>query len=408
MNEVATKGIKAEFDKAGRVTLEAKPDRLVASSTNGHLWVTSEVTGITDPNLKITTHGKLTVDSAMAKRITSAIGGRKQDNILSVEVKDGNLQLQDLESRKDRKSLVKMPIITENHDFSITAPKGGFKYTFSTDALKRGFNAVSKYYSKLSYRLYYQMVCIHFLPDEIRFVCGDGPRFGVYVTYPTVKPVVTDATEGFMALLPVDQGSILLGLLENADTVDIVYKDATSAYFRPSNGMEVELKGIPSLQYIAYHQHAFRHNESKAVIDVAYSDLEEAVQVIMSVRDKEIEDEGTFHSFLFDANKGGPVNLTVTDRRYTCDFACPATFYSLKADSYKAEYAARFLQDLYAVANGKGFVRFYGVDENVIMLAESVDLDENKKDANGLPGIKREPEDSRLIIFFSPAKPDDN
>lgn len=418
MNEIATKGVKSEFEDAGRVTIDAQDDKVVFLSTNGHIFATFEVTKETDAAIKVEETGQVTISSPILLATCRALGGRADDHVFELVATD-NLTVKDLDRErvdKRRQSLVELQILDENHKFQISKPRSGFTYRFPTDVFTKAANTVSKYRPGAAYRIEYEMICLHFLKDEIRFVCGNGSRFGVYCIpldkagsdatgMPSIPEI--DDEDGKKFVLPVDQASIVMKLLSGSEHVTFTYRDSTHLYIKPENGAVLEVKGIPLVEYIAYEKHAFRTHQAKAIVDIHTLDLEEGASVIWAVRDKEMEDEENYHTYSLDLEEGREAFFAVTDKKYNAKWKGPAEYYNISAASFKSDYSARALQEVFDASAGKGFVRFYCVDEKTVMIAEPVDLNENKKDDNGVPEIIREGTDHRFFFFYASAQEPD-
>lgn len=399
MNNVATKGVKNEFDMAGRITVNVLKDKIVFLTTNGHIYATMEITKDTDPNLSISDTGSATFSSQMVRSITAACGGRRRDIVLQLSTANDKLTMGEIDSK--RSSHVSMPLDAKDHDFKINKVKPDFTYTFKSDVFVGGFKRVSKYHYPLTYQIRYKMVCVDFYPEEIRFVAGDGSRFGVFVTIPDQKINVSE--DGLKTLFPVDQFSILSPIISESENFEVSFKDNIPVLLKPSNGVEIELRGMPDTQFIAYEKQAFRMDEAKAIVDVAYDDLDTSAMTINSLQDKEKEvEEGEFLSFKFMAKDGADLKLSVPDKRYSCELEKPCDFYKLSEDSFESEYAASVLHDLVDSAVDKGFFRFYCVDQDAVMIVESGELDDEVKDSNNMPALKRNPNE-RFIMFFTTA-----
>lgn len=411
MSEIATKGIRTEFEEAGRITIDAQDKKVVFLSTNGHIFSTFEVTQETDVALKIIDVGKVTVSAPIILATCRALGGRSNDHVFGLTSGD-NLLIKDLDREKTdkrRQSQVELQIFDEDHKFQINKPRSGFTYRFPTDVLRTAINTVSKYHSTAAYRVEYEMMCLHFLKDEIRFVCGSGSRFGVYcisLNDKTGMPPISDIDDdGKKYILPVDQAALMLKLFDGAEHVTFTYRDETHLYVKPENGVVLDVKGIPLVQYISYEKHAFRTNQSKAIVDINTVDLEEAAMIIMAVKDKEIEKQGSFHTYTLHVEEGKEsAFFTVTEKKYNARWSGPADYYKIAADSFQANYAADVLQELSGASGGKGYVRFYCVDEDTVMIAEAVDLNENKKDENGIPEVIRKEGEPRFFFFYASAQ----
>lgn len=402
MNNIATKGIKSEYEMSGRTTINVQNDKLIFMTSNGHIHMTMEMTKDTDPNLSISETGTITVSSQMSRSIVAACGGRRKDIVLSLSSKNDKLTLGEVDSK--RSSHVSMPIDSNAHDFKISKVKPDFTHTFKSSVFANGFKRVSKYHFPGTYQIRYKMVCVDFYPEEVRFVAGNGSRFGILVTTPEKKLDVSES--GFKTLFPVDQFSILTPMIAESENVEIAFKGNVPVYIKPSNGMEIELRGMPDVEYIGYEVQAFRTGEAKAIVDMSYDDLEAAALTINALRDKEQEtEECEFLSFKFEASSGLDLKLKVSDKRYSCELSKPVEFYKVTEDSFNSEYAGSVLMDLLDSATDKGFFRFYCVEESVVMIVESGELEDDNRDSNNVPALKNSSPD-KFIMFFSCATND--
>lgn len=396
MNEVATKGVKAEFPSAGRLTMEAKKDKVSFATTNGNMDAQYDINSEIDERLSVIKPGIVTVDSSAIKNICQLLGGKdSSSHRLGVELSDDVLKVRDLDAGKKWRN-VKMQLFTEHHEIKIKKEEG-FKYTFATDILYRGISSVNKYASKLAYSedVMYYMICVHFLPNEIRFVCGNGVFFAVNCILGQTN-IEGLPEEGKRYIIPSDQAGILLSVLNGCNEAEFNFTNSKKVQVRTKSGMDLEIKGIPVDDYsLAYENHAFQENNAKVLVDVKTTDLREAMALVMSCRDKELESQQSFHSTRFSLDNDA-LNLVVDEGRYQCEVNCESKKYDISANSYTDEYAAMFLHNV-AMAGNNEFVRFYCVNEGGVMAAECLDLD-NAKDDNGVH--MRRDANNRLLFFF--------
>lgn len=400
MSAVSTNAVKTDYDQAFRVTISAEPKQIVFLGSNGHLSARYEITKEKDPQFNCEEEGIATVDVVATQKIANALGGETKDNIFLVSTDTGSspaLVIKDTSSKL--KKVSKIQILSENHKFSLAKPKKGFAHTFKCDDFIASMNRVVKYITKHNYKVRYLMVCIQFVKDEIRFVAGDGGRFAIYGYKTQPNPAVPDTDEGMKFILPADQAKIITSLLADTNEAEFIF-DEENCYVKPQNELTILLKGIPKEKYISYEKHAFRAGEAKAIVDVARSDLREVCALLNAARDKELEQQ-TFPSAWFESNQSkGQLTFTNFEGRYHTEFECVADIHVLTGlADYRSHYALEYLTDVSLISD-KDWVRFYLIDADKTVIVWPVNL-EDKKDANGVPSIKSEMNDSYMCFFFS-------
>lgn len=403
MADVGTKGIKAEYEKAYRITMKVEDKKVVFCSSNGFLDARWEVTTDTDSGLKCEESGEATVDVAVAHKIAEAIGGSKRDNLISVFVKgDASPSLYMKDASSKAKKIANMETIPENHNSSIPKPRTSeFSYEFDAEEFIKGVNIISKYVARTNYMPRYRMICLHFLKNETRFVCGDGSCFGIlsFTLDEENKDVQDDAGHKF--LMPCDQAQIVAGLCGKAKHVQIAYKDRMTCYIKPLNGddaaLTLMLKGIPNDQYISYDKHAFNFDDAKTVVDLEKQDFLEGMQLIGAVKDKEKLNKEGFHACDF-VIKDSRAEFLVEDARFQADYDMDAMVHG--EQEYASCYAHDYLTHL-AQCSDMPLVRFYCIDPQRTMIAEPADPTDNKKNDMGVPLNKEQ--NPRLSFFFAAA-----
>lgn len=398
MKNVATKGIMSEYELAFRTTLKVENSVVKFLSSNGSLNAIWEVTNVTDSNLKCESDGFVTVDSTIAVGTVSAIG--KDDSVLEFELDGDTVTIRDLYAKSKKK--IKLQTLAKGHSFVIKKPSTGFNFSISAEDFKKNIVNLSSYALLLSYQnVSYQMVCMHFLAQENRFICGDGTRFGIIVNKLTQPNKQISDEKGKKFLMPADQAAVINSILDSASSVDIIFKDESTYYIKPLNAMEIELKGIPKDEYVAYESHAFCAHKARIVVDVKVGDLREAMNIVSSVRDKEKEAYNTFHHAKFQVNYDKKtLDLIVDEQKYECEVECPADIYYIQGEkTYNAMYAAAHLNDVVSASNKKPMVRFHCVDESRTIVVEPVDAGDDKN-SSGVP-IAKNPDDSQFLLFFT-------
>jgi hypothetical protein len=413
MVEVGTKGIKTDYEKAFRVTIKVDDDKVNFLSSNGLLDAHWEVTSDSDENLKCEDQGSATVDVAVARKIVASIGGSAKDNIIIVSLEgDASPSLHMKDADAKGKKFAKMVTFSEGHDFHIAKPQKGFTYLFESEEFQRGIATAGKYVARRDYLPRYMMMCLHFLKNETRFVCGDGSRFGILgFQLDQANPDIDDDA-GKKFILPCDQAQIIASLCasEVGKDVQMTYKNEQTCYIKPQeSNLTLLLHGIPNDQYISYEKHAFNFDDAKTVIDLKRDDFEEGMLLIGAVEDKERNKEGGFHhcDFVVKNGKAGlspRSNFIVKEARFQADFDCDATVYG--ESDYASCYAHEYLKDV-AQASDKPIIRFYCIDPERTIIVEPVDPDDGKKDVLGAPGHKDGTNNPRLSFFFAAAADDE-
>jgi len=409
MFTVATRGLKSEYTMGGRLTIEVMPNEINFTAGNGHLLAQCKMM------CKDNTVGTVTVDIARMKKIVHAVGGSDSlDHILTVKVTDQSLSIKSNQSGSSfvKKSEATVPILKEDHPRAIfKADKYKSEYTFSTELFRSGIHSLEKYRSTMRNKMRYQMICLHFLKKrkELRFVCGDGMRFGIYIaTDEKYGENAKGALDDKMYLLPVDQASILTEITERTPDdrggkeVTIQYKDDSTCFVILDNGIKAKITNIPKVQYVEYAKHAFRMDDTKVIVDVQRSVLSDGMSLINACEDPDIASD-TFHSAQFKA-QDGLLSLSVHEGKFHCDHEAEAKIIPLSENSFQAEYCAQFLTDA-SVAGEESIIRFHCIDESTVMIVEPMDYQDQPKegslpeDKNGAPLLKEK--DRRLILFFA-------
>lgn len=392
MHKIATRGIKPEYELAGCVTIETLPDRVLFRTSNGNLDASWEITKETDATVVGGEPGIVTADVSILRAVAKVAGS--SDNIVTVNM-DKNVVLIKDETTKNKKQ-AKIETFHRHHDFKIKKPSKGFSYTFDSAIFQNGVTVVGKYVSNLAHKIKYHMICTHFLKDEVRFICGNGMRFGILfykVDNQKIEwPTPDDERTGIKYIMPADQALIIASVLGDAQKLTIVYESDTSCFINPMNGMEMHLKGIPHIPYIAYETHAIgREDAVEAIVDIKAQDFVSGVALVSAVRDKAIEkDKEGFHSAKFKCGMNQEFELAVNEGRYQCDYLCSAKYTKVKDKSFFAsEYAAAFLSDVAESCSGKDIVRFSCIDEFETILVE--------------PMCENGSDNPRLLFFFASA-----
>lgn len=398
---IATKGVKSEFEMAGRVTLCVEGDKLVFLASNGHLLGHYTAGPVGGEVIK----GSVTVDVNVGRSVAKNLGAA--DSTIEVERKDDTLFLTDVTARNNsRTRKVKLSVLSKDHEFSVSKPQknGIFSHQFDTNTLTKSFKLVGKYKCPLQFKAKYLMTCLHFLPDKTHYVCGDGLRFATLVQ-PEPNPRPDIANQVHKYLIPVEQSLIVSSVIEDTQKTTFIWKNPQEIYIEAGN-VKMMLVGIPKEEYISYEVHAFRQDEAKVKIDIPRTEFLSLVNITNSVRDKTQEEEGKFHSVDFTASSAG-LKLECKEGQYQCEADAACDYYNLaNKEVFKSAYCWDFLNDV-VVATSRNNIRFYCINEEGIMLAEPCNTNTDKKDGDGVPELALTEDNSRLVFFFAAATEDD-
>jgi hypothetical protein len=395
---VATKGIKTEWEMANRITIEVKSNQLLLRANNGLLKAEYEVPTIDKPE-----NGVATIDVNMARNIIKALGAN--DAVLEIQRKKDTLSVRDTTVAANRKRVVRMPTQAKDHNFTISKPRKGFSYTFEdVSDFTESVKLVGKYKCPMQYKLRYLMTCMHFLPEEIRFICGDGMRFAVLSRQTKAVSGLEDQGEKY--LIQVDQSLNIANAVENSTEMTMTFKSPQECYIEAEN-VRMHLD-TPKEEYIAYEKHAYRQDDAALVIDVARSEFVQIVGIAGACKDKELETEGKFHSVVVKTSPQG-IELVCDEGSYNCDVDADCNFYPIDdKEEFNSAYCWDFINDV-ANAINKGTIRIYGIDEQGILIVEPCNIDEKDTDEHGVPKRKVDDGDgSRLIFFFAAATEDED
>ena len=404
--EVATKSPKAGLELGDRLSIAATDNKLSFASTNGHVDFNCDLVADTENALEIESNGDIIIESIVLNKAVSAIGGSSNiDTIIGFELDDQSLSMKAEGKRKKKATIQTLKLCRATN---IKKPKKSIlTHTFNVEDFSRAVRDVSPYATTRGYKVRYQMICCHFLPNEIRFVCGNGNRFAV-LCVPQDKPVNVDSA-GLKILLPADQARIIDSVVSDASTVTLTFKNERECYIETDTGIEMCLRGIPDEKYIAYENHAFRHAEAKSIVDLKISDFLEGTELVGAMRDVELEKEGSFLSASFNATDNClrlKVDEDVGHKRYRCTYECDAQYYKVDKDaddSFDAMYAYTIMNDV-ARSSKRAYVRFYCINAKGTSLADLVELTDAKDD-NGIPIVKDDGANkSKLSFFFAAVK----
>lgn len=397
---VCTRGIKTEFKDAHKITLRAEKDKVVFLSTNGYLDI---ITTVSD-ECTIAEEGTVTLNAGPATKIVSSIG--RDDDEIDVVVKGDPPKC--YLNNKNRKRNAKLETETSDLKFSISKPKDGFEHAFACDVFCKSVNALAKYKSPLTYHLRYLMLCIHFLPDYTRFICGCGMRFGV-LEHKNRDPIMglEDSELGDKKLMTAEQASIISSVINGEKDILLKWKENKNCYIESGNS-KLYLKGIPEEEYISYELHAYRFGDALAVVDISKEEMSDISDLVGAVRDKASESEGDFHTCHFKFNSSG-LATWVSEGKYQMDADCEVKYYKISADEFESQYCHDYLKSCVDDSD-YDTLRFYCIDPQGIVIVEPIRLnidddgkvnEEDKRvpDAH-CPGRKLKDDYEPFMIFF--------
>lgn len=392
---ISTKAIKADYDLANRVSFIAEKDRLIVTATNGHLDYRAILT-VPESGLKIVDQGTVIVNSTAALPIATTIGGSNQDAVIEVydEDKKGSKAIVFNNRSAKHKERASVETFQKGKDIEIHKPKNPM-YSVELDLPDgiRWLKAVLPYAQKQGFFDKYKVACIHSRKDKgLHFVAGEKARFAVIKT-----PIACDIDAKMV--FPADQMQLVLKVMEGNQKMFLSWKDKQSCYIAGGYD-ELFCHGIPDVEYINYDIHAFREPEAKYVVDVAMSDLSQAVLLAGAVKDDEWEEmSGGFHSATIEGSCKSQTGTFYVEERRKSEYTMDMPSWKMNAsdpDDFKGSYC-----HLYLVETAKlscEYMRLFFLDQ--IVIARPVSLTE-AKDGKGMPVIAETPDKSEFRIFFA-------
>lgn len=412
--EVATKGLKAEFKMVHRITIKAKSDSIVMLASNGYTDAQCDITG---DGYKMGVEGIVTLDATKARDIVRATGQSGDDELEfeKIEKSDSTfLRVRNTSKHKSAKgkkfTWARLPVLSQDHGFTISLPRKSFKHTLKAETLSSAFNAVARYKSPMQYEPKYLVLCIHFLPEETRFICGDGGLFAV-LNSPNASTNSAVDEEGEQYVLPAEQSSIVAQIIEGKTDAAVYFKDAQSCCIEV-DGLRLLVKGIPDVKYIAYQDHAYNFDKAKAVADIPREELQNALQLMGAVEDKSLREEGLFHSCGLTVGESGEGAFCVLDGSYQGETHLFVNYYKVDGPAGVSEFESKYAHEVLqkaAYAGTGDVVRLFCIDPEGVAIAETINIDTDKSDEDDrVPGAHcpkpiREDKDPTLILFFTSA-----
>ena len=404
MYTVSTKALLPDFNLSGRVTIEVKKSKVIFTSSNGFIHVNCEITDTDDPGITNNTPGIVTTDSVKLRDSVKLI--KTEDISTPIELTDDGQALVIKDTSAKRTKLVKLPRENQHHKTSIITKPDGDSLFFETDHFISGVKTVLPFQSKAGYKLEYQVVCFHWVGKDVRLICGDGAVFAVFTTSRHSK----DANKRELKrTMPCNQLAVLADLISECSEIEMVWKDKSSMWVKTNTGMEVFVRGLPDVDYIAYDTNAFRFDEATALTDVKVEDLKEAAELLGVLRDKEKEEQGkphTFHWVSPSADGFMKLEIKQDQGKFSCEYEIPALYYNLNNKPvFKSLYAQWFF-DSFTHAAKNPYLRFYFIEEVGVVNVRDVDLGSN--DDNGIPLIKENVSGTSLSFFFAAIREENN
>lgn len=392
---VASRATAGDSDLAGRITVEASPNRVLFLSANDGLEVRLSLLPGDDPYLTELSPGQATVESHVFWKLAREFASEgKGDHPIDVSVDGDWLRLEDRAAGQQARIGMR-----RRHHKLRQEVRCGVRKTLLADVLRRGIGATGRYISHVAYKKRYHSILLDFVSDEIRFVCGDGMRFAVN-SYPM------ENSEECRVLLHIGQARLMAELLQGSTHVECMLSDERFV-LSPDDGItEIVLRRPSGMTYIEYQRHAYQTDRACCIIDVRKEDFQRAVAQAEAVRDADAEKKGGFlHTVRFDASDLG-LNLSVTEGRSLCDTTIPANFYSLDGTKrFLSDYAWDYLKDVATSACGS-HLRFFAIGTSSTIIVDLCDL---RGPTNALvpPETIETDDGERLRFFFAPNLPDD-
>ncbi len=402
---VTSRKVRSEFELGDRIKLSLTETALTLTASNGHLDFKTVIEKNDDNGLDVKAAGECIIEATFANSVINAIGGQASlDCFVDMRMKDGVVEVKDGSANKAR--WAKLQTVAEARDVVINMPKKcDLKHTFETIEFVQCLSDVSKYAASNGYstKIKFQMICLHFLSDRIRFVCGTGKIFAIC----SLKNQSIDGvgSEGKKFLIPAEQSEIITKAI--IDSNKVVCSFVGQSCYIDADGIQMHLYGIPETDYINYEKHAFRADEAVLIADCESMEYAKGCQLISAVKDKDIEKE-TFYSCDFTINaKNNSMLMSVDERKSKASYDFDVTCYAVKdsEDEYKSHYSFKFL-DIVSKAGNKSHVRFYAIDPFGTIIVEPVDIGE-AKDERGIP-VKVDNSNRDMFFFFGAVKEKDN
>lgn len=415
MYNVSTKALIPGYNFTGRVTIEVQSSKVLFVSSNGCITVQTEITDKDDKNIKGSDRGVVTTDSVKLRNSVAKIV--TEDTSAPLELYDDGNTLMIRDATSKRKKLVKLPRYSEHHKISVIKKPEGDSSFMDTNYFLRGVKTVVPFQSTAGYKPEYQVVCFHWIGKESRIICGDGGLFAIF----TIDRHAKDTSKReIKRTIPAVQLDVISSLVsgphphsedetKKLDELEIVWKQKELLWIKNSHGVELVARGLPDISYVAYHEHGYMFDDAKAYSDIKISDLMEVSDLLGVLRDKEKEEQGKTHSCFFTAPSqlDGHVHFEITadQGKFQCEYEIPAVYHDLgDMAGFRSRYAHLFFDNPVHAARHP-YLRFYLIKEEGTINVRDVDLGE--PDDNGVPIIKKEPDECSLTFFFAALRDDE-
>lgn len=235
----------------------------------------------------------------------------------------------------------------------------------------------------------YRQMYVDYLEGETRFVCGDGPRWGI-VTH------VNDLNKEWFAkntpsdhsgdpfhvgyIIPAAQARSLRDLLADQETVLEVRHGKDRYQFQTDFGMEIILEGVPYSvnDYVAYTVQTNRRPEAIFTMDVGRKELSEFCRMLNAVTDTE-KGKKEILSCMWTA-QADKMRWDALGDLSTEWETLEVTPNGAPEEPISGDFSFRFFPEILAVGEGD-VVRFHFMGSGDVVFAELL---------NGRPGFKFE------------------
>ena len=378
IRRVATQGIASEFAQAGHITIRANDGRVSFLASNGIMVAAISVDHTSDPYLKGIRVGHATVSSADLVNVVHAVSQGRDDHPVRFRVEGDRFHI------GEHNSFSTLP-----RHIEWTAPACvGFRARIPAGEYCAGVHAVTNYAECKERKIRYQMICLHWVDGELRFVCGDGRRFGIY-TSPSQE--IDEAKY----VLPVDQARIVASLINRADDLILVFPTAQECVITNDKDLHLLIRQIPSEPYIHYERRAYGTADASAILDIDMQALKQAIAHVSTTFSRELDDQGIVHAVQLTA-ESKRVELLVNQPECAgrCEISIQGDYYDFGGlPKIQHWLAVDHLADVAAAAGD--VARFYFIPNSPVVIVDTVDLYTRTDD--GPPDIAME----HLRFFFA-------
>lgn len=404
MYSVSTKALVPNFNFTGKVTIEVKASgRAVLTSSNGCLTVQEEIE-LSDG--QTSTKGICTTDSVRLRNSVIKILTETPSDPIELSQENDTLFIRDAVSK--RRKLVKLPVETNHHNTHIMKKPDGDSLFMEAEHFVHGFRSVSPFMSRSTFPPKYQTILFHWTGKETRMVCGDGAVFAI-MTCP--RHSQDSHKREVKRTLIVSQLAVIANLFEStSEKIEMVWKDKTTLWLC-SGKTEILARGLPDIDYINYESNGYRFQEAKAFADIEQVRLKEVTDLLVSLQDKEIAEQGKPYSCIMQV-PSSPGNMRFDIRKsqgkFQCEYEIPAEYHDLgDQPSFECCYAHLFFQTPSQVMRNP-YLRLYLIDEVGAGVVNARDADLGDADRDGIPVVKEDSDGCSLQFFFARLTDDEN